>query len=266
LIEEHPEFATAERLYLADGVNRPEYGNAGVLEGLMTPSGPTEKGKKFWKENGDLVKPARRKVVEVTGITDIPMMQNMKEAEFKWRYVDLPEVIARYCGQGKKPHDGTATFQLFDDGWRVKEVRVVETGRESFVWPKELEAEAIKQREAEAVAKAKAARERLMQSAIRASCGGGDVTIPQTGAAEIAVLVPGGGCWSAKIVRPSWAWNKFDFAPEAEVEARYTLKDGSVTKPMRDKPGVMGPYIGVITAVEYRSIGSEAVIVRIRLQ
>jgi hypothetical protein len=133
--------------------------DAGVVEGLWTINtnkeqqswhplknlSLTQKGQKFFSKDWKLVTPAKREVVELTGISDALMVQNVKKADFKWRYVNLPEVVARYTGQSDALNDGKARFQLYDDGWRVLEFNVMETGRKPFVWTTSLEEEADRQ-------------------------------------------------------------------------------------------------------------------------
>jgi hypothetical protein len=163
LINRYPTFASTNNVALQEqGRLRPGTSqDAGIVEGLwnvqnnafgwrhieLTEKGKqffslTKQGEQFFTEGWQLIKPAKREVVEVTGITDVPMAKNVKEAGFKWRYVDLPEVVARYTGQGESPHDGKAALQLYDDGWRVTEIAVHETGRQPFVWTKSMEEEA----------------------------------------------------------------------------------------------------------------------------
>jgi hypothetical protein len=46
----------------------------------------------------------------------------MKEVVFRWRYVGLPKVVARYTGQGQRPHESNAVLRLDDDGWHVEQL------------------------------------------------------------------------------------------------------------------------------------------------
>jgi hypothetical protein len=92
------------------------------------------------------------------------------------------------------------------------------------------------------------------------------IEIPETAASEIILTVPGNGEWTQKVNRPAWAWRKFDFHPDRKVQVRYTLKDGSVTPPTTDEPGVIGPNLGYIAGVEYRSLDSNPVTVRITVR
>ena len=53
--------------------------------------------------------------VEVTGITD----GGLKLAKFSWKYKNLPQEIQPFACAGGT---GSATFRLYDDGWRVGQV------------------------------------------------------------------------------------------------------------------------------------------------
>jgi len=67
--------------------------------------------------------PLRREMTEVTGISDAPMGQGIKEVDFMWRFSDdVPEFVTKYTGMSSLPREGRATFKLYDDGWRVEEV------------------------------------------------------------------------------------------------------------------------------------------------
>jgi len=85
--------------------------------------------------------------VEVSGITALPMGENVKSVEFTWRFKNLPEPLtplvtkllsgARVLGAaaGSAPGKGEAMMQLYDDGWRIQEVKGIryEPGKdESF--------------------------------------------------------------------------------------------------------------------------------------
>jgi hypothetical protein len=156
LVDKYPEFASVQRIPLQEaGLIRTGNGqDAGAVEGLwavqVSPFGArsrilTAKGQQFFTNNWMLVTPAKREVVEITGISDEPLVKNIKIAEFTWHFVELPSVVARYTGQGNKPHDGKAEFQLYDDGWRVKGIHTAETGRQAFLWTKDLEDQAESQ-------------------------------------------------------------------------------------------------------------------------
>jgi hypothetical protein len=115
--------------------------NAGVSEGLWAAAGGgisflTQDGRRhFAQAQGTTVvpvAPARREIVEVTGIADAPIGRNLKEVHFRWRYAGLSEVATRYTGQGKTPHESEAIFRLYDDGWRVETITLRETGRVPF--------------------------------------------------------------------------------------------------------------------------------------
>jgi hypothetical protein len=59
-----------------------------------------------------LAKPAKREVVEITGIADGDSPK-AKVVEFTFRSTPAPE------GLSLRPGSGRAEFKLFDDGWRV---------------------------------------------------------------------------------------------------------------------------------------------------
>ncbi len=181
LINKSENFSSTKGIALQEKGRRrePTYQDAGVVEGLFAASRESwagssiklsEKGREYWNDDGSLKNPAHREVVEVTGISDYPMGNGVKQVNFTWRYKDLPSVAARYTGQGKKPHEGKALMKLYDDGWRVEEVAAEETAREPFEWTAELTAEAERQHKAAAEAErqkaaAAAARQRYEETA-----------------------------------------------------------------------------------------------------
>jgi len=69
-------------------------------------------------------------LVEVTGIAD--GVSGLKEVQFTWKYEGLPDVVARYTGQGTQPHSGTSVVRLYDDGWRVEGLHLLENARVPF--------------------------------------------------------------------------------------------------------------------------------------
>ncbi len=65
-----------------------------------------------------LTKPYRIRV-EITGITDAPMMEGkMKEIEFSWSYDDLTPTGEYFASNGGS---GSAVARLYDDGWRLED-------------------------------------------------------------------------------------------------------------------------------------------------
>jgi hypothetical protein len=141
VIARDPRFASARAMSLADPGKTSD---AGVREGLWIKQGfgglsLLADGQRFFTQLDGfpdyfavLREPARREIVEVTGIADAPVGRNTKEVQFRWRYVGLPEVVARYCGQGPVAHDSTALLRLYDDGWRVEQLELKETSRIPF--------------------------------------------------------------------------------------------------------------------------------------
>lgn len=64
-------------------------------------------------------------IIEVTGIADSTKGENIKEAQFVWRYSDLPSVVRRFAVEGGT---GNAVYRLFDDGWRLESVSTGSSG------------------------------------------------------------------------------------------------------------------------------------------
>jgi hypothetical protein len=117
---------------------------AGVREGLWAEQGfgglvLTQEGRRYFAQAQGfpaytviLAQPARREVIEVTGIADAPVGNSVKEVSFTWRYVGLAEVVARYTGQGQSPHESKGALRLYDDGWRIEELMLNESARVPF--------------------------------------------------------------------------------------------------------------------------------------
>ena len=68
----------------------------------------------------------QREIIEITGIADIPMMTGMKEVEFTWRFLDIPDAVKDHetvedVEYYQKVHEGSATLRLYDDGWRIED-------------------------------------------------------------------------------------------------------------------------------------------------
>lgn len=142
LIGQHETFVRVTKLPLA---NRSMI-DAGVNEGLWNKTNffsfeLTDDGKRYFVEinlgpmdfsdNLVLKEPAKREVVEVTGITsgidELLGSEAIKEVQFTWKYVGLSEVVTRYSGEiwGKIiVYEGAALMKLYDDGWRVEQVEL----------------------------------------------------------------------------------------------------------------------------------------------
>jgi hypothetical protein len=141
VISSSPRFATAATIALVDPGQTVK---AGVREGFWHEQGfggiaLTADGRQafgqiagFPEYIATLPNPIRREVVSITGIADATVGRNLKEVQFRWRYVGLSEAAARYTGQGVSPHDGVAVVRLYDDGWRVEDIQLNETGRVPF--------------------------------------------------------------------------------------------------------------------------------------
>jgi TonB family protein len=119
---------------------------AAAREGLFATDGfnfsLTQEGRQFFVVEGGVVSgwlvglgvivtlpaPAKREVIEVTGITAEGTDQ--RRVVFTWKYTGLSDVVVRYTGQGPGAHDGVALLRLYDDGWRLENVvQLKETGR-----------------------------------------------------------------------------------------------------------------------------------------
>ena len=67
-----------------------------------------------------------RAVDEITGISDPPIGQGMKEVQFRWSNRGIPDVMkALLCLGGT----GRALFRRYDDGWRVDEIASFDENR-----------------------------------------------------------------------------------------------------------------------------------------
>jgi hypothetical protein len=71
-----------------------------------------------------LVKPLKRSVTTVDGITDNPL-DGSKLVMFTWQYRDVPDFVAVHGGLSKKDkYQAVAAMRLFDDGWRMEDVEL----------------------------------------------------------------------------------------------------------------------------------------------
>jgi hypothetical protein len=59
--------------------------------------------------------------IDVTGITDAPVIQGGKEVHFSWQYKSMPSVVKRFIVEGGT---GVANLKKYDDGWRVENVDI----------------------------------------------------------------------------------------------------------------------------------------------
>lgn len=64
----------------------------------------------------------KKVVLAVTGITD-GLLPGSKVAEFTWHFKTVTKQIAERTGARTGDHRGDADFKLYDDGWRLAEVR-----------------------------------------------------------------------------------------------------------------------------------------------
>jgi hypothetical protein len=144
IIARDPRFAVASVLALA---NPDQSIRAGVREGLWVQEGfgniaLSETGRRYFSEvhalpayGVVLVEPARREIVDVTNIVE----QNGStgsEVTFRWRYIGLPPLTARYTGQGGSPHLSKAVLRYAPGaGWRIEELALTESARVRFGGP-----------------------------------------------------------------------------------------------------------------------------------
>jgi hypothetical protein len=66
---------------------------------------------------------AHREMEEVTGIAAAGERNRISEAQFTWRWIstDTGKLFPDRVGSGLQ--NGEATLQLYDDGWRIVEIR-----------------------------------------------------------------------------------------------------------------------------------------------
>ena len=114
------------------------------------------KGRQFFLEGPRrntimLRQPLNRALFEVTGIADAvtPLAGqkggSIKEAQFNWEYANVPPIPKRIIAKGGT---GTAIVRLFDDGWRIDEIRI-QSSMEPFSLSPEEEAAAELERKVE---------------------------------------------------------------------------------------------------------------------
>jgi hypothetical protein len=136
-IQKHPDFATTDTI---PGLVNPGFDRA-VADGLwvQAPSGggpggwvPSALGKQYFTSvtlgGIHLIKPLHRAITAITGIAD-EHLSGEKVAEFTWHFTDLTPSLWKYTGATSGDHSGKATFRLYDDGWRVKEIEC-DSGRD----------------------------------------------------------------------------------------------------------------------------------------
>lgn len=97
---------------------------AHALDVLNGNGALTPKGAKFFSRFSDagatLAQPISLPDVEVTGITSVPMAEDMKEVQFNLTF-QYPPVIKRFA---TKVSGGVAQFRRYDDGWRLEKVNI----------------------------------------------------------------------------------------------------------------------------------------------
>jgi hypothetical protein len=121
------------------------YWTAGPPSSGFSQVGLTEKGKRLfaqvlggiWVNDRDhsslnikVAEPLPRVVVEVTGVADGPGFEGpagtIKDVQFtwKWDWDAVPKELKTFLGPEPKPSKGEALLKLYDDGWRVEELKV----------------------------------------------------------------------------------------------------------------------------------------------
>ena len=78
--------------------------------------------------------PIHRAIDEVTGITEAPLMANVKAAEFQWSLAGVPQALRRLIVAGGR---GRAYFAKYDDGWRVDNSMTALTAQTNLFGPPE---------------------------------------------------------------------------------------------------------------------------------
>jgi hypothetical protein len=68
-----------------------------------------------------ILKKPLKPLLKVIRITDAPLGQGLKEAQFIWEYVDLPSLVKRYVVRGGS---GVGYFRPTDDGWRLDDLNI----------------------------------------------------------------------------------------------------------------------------------------------
>lgn len=105
-------------------LNSAAEGKARALDVLDGNGALTPKGAKLFSmfnvAGATLAQPISLPDVDVTGITSVPMAEDMKEVQFSLTF-QYPPVIKRFAA---KVSGGTALFRRYDDGWRLEKVRI----------------------------------------------------------------------------------------------------------------------------------------------
>jgi len=105
-------------------LNSVAVGKARALDMLSRNGALTPKGSKLFSKfnnaGATLVHPVSLPSVDVTGITSVPMSEDMKEVQFELTF-QLPPEIKRFAAKGGT---GVAHFRRYDDGWRLEGVNV----------------------------------------------------------------------------------------------------------------------------------------------
>lgn len=101
----------------------------------------TEKGKKYFK-NVDWrdfsISTSVDIDINITGTTDSLVGAGVKEAQFQWKYSDIPSVVKRFVIIGGV---GRAYFRRYDDGWRLEDIKIKESHDPEIMSEKEAKEE-----------------------------------------------------------------------------------------------------------------------------
>lgn len=264
LIGQHAPFATTDAITPQEDGCVLEGGlDSGELEGLWNGRLPstrtlTQKGGAYFVNperwpNGwaywKLRTPAHREVIDVTGITDVPLIPGGKQAEFTWRYRGLDPVVARYTGQGPTPHTGAALMRLYDDGWRVERFELRESGRGPVQWLPEIK------RQADDILQQRARAEERRRLAMASTTTLATLLVPLCGSsygrsrrtftitdADVTVTGNGGALWGDATFHYS------DLLPPAPPR-KHSLRPGCETLTLKGRRQSAEDYVGEPTVL-----------------
>lgn len=85
-------------------------------------------------------------------------------ADFTWKYTGLPKYSSNFAAAGGT---GKAEFRLYDDGWRLSNVLLMDAAKERYAVSDEARAQVISELRAAVEAKAEAARRKQAEDAAR---------------------------------------------------------------------------------------------------
>jgi hypothetical protein len=91
-----------------------------------------------WESDVQLAKPLKQVVIDVTGVRQA-QSEDARVAEFTWK-TEGDATALRYLGFSTDPAAGQATFQRYDDGWRLTHI---DATPQAFVFVHDPQAEAV---------------------------------------------------------------------------------------------------------------------------